>query len=146
MKLTLLDADDVRAGVLARLDLLVMPGGSSALIKKDLGPAGVDGVKDFIRNGGGYIGTCAGCSLLLDGKEDAARVISVIPYGRAGSKGLYMMPVAVNARGAAAMGIPAGEYKVRYSAGPVLVASKRTIEGASFDVWGRYAGDFEKRC
>jgi glutamine amidotransferase-like uncharacterized protein len=143
MKLTLLDADDVRAGVLARLDLLVMPGGSSALIKKDLGPAGVDGVKDFIRNGGGYIGTCAGCSLLLDEKEDAARGISVIPYGRAGSKGLYMMPVAVNARGAAAMGIPAGEYKVRYSAGPVLVASKRTIEGASFDVWGRYAGDFD---
>ena len=53
MNLTLLDGDDVRSGALGRLDLIVMPGGSSASIKKDLGPKGVAGLKDFIRNGGG---------------------------------------------------------------------------------------------
>ena len=143
MNLTLLDGDDVRSGALDKLDLIVMPGGSSASIKKDLGPKGVAGLKDFIRNGGGYVGTCAGCSLLMEEKEDAARGISVIPYGRAGSKGKYLMPITVNERGAAAMGIKAGEYKVRYSAGPVLFESKHKIEGASFEVWGCYASDFD---
>ena len=143
MNLTLLDGDDVRSGALGKLDLIVMPGGSSASIKKDLGPKGVAGLKDFIRNGGGYVGTCAGCSLLMEEKEDAARGISVIPYGRAGSKGKYLMPITVNERGSKAMGIKAGEYKVRYSAGPVLFPSTNKIEGASFEVWGCYASDFD---
>ena len=143
MNLTLLDADDVRAGALEKLDVLVMPGGSSPMIKKDLGSAGVAKLKDYIRKGGGYVGTCAGCSLVMEEKEDATRGISVIPYGRAGSKGKFLMPVDVNERGAAAMGIKAGEYKIRYSAGPVLFPSTNKIEGASFEVWGSYASDFD---
>lgn len=143
MNLTLLDGDDVRSGALGKLDLVVMPGGSSPAIKKDLGPVGVSELKNFIRNGGGYIGTCAGCCLMMEEKEDVTRGISVMPYGRAGSKGKYLMPIAVNERGAAAMGIKAGEYKVHYSAGPVLFPSKHKIEGASFEVWGCYASDFD---
>jgi hypothetical protein len=143
MNVTFLDAARVRDGWLKKIDLLVMPGGSSILIKKDLAPAGVAALKRFIFDGGGYIGTCAGCSLLMEEKEDAARGISVIPYGRLGSKGKFLMPVAINGKGAAALGIEEGEYPVRYSAGPVLFPSTNVIEGASFEVWGTYAGDFD---
>ncbi len=143
LKLTLLDADDVRAGALAKLDLVIMPGGSSMAIKKDLAPEGVEKLKDFIRGGGGYIGTCAGCCLMMEEKEDVTRGISVMPYGRLGSKGQYMIPVAVNERGAEALGIKAREYKIRYSRGPVLFPSKHKIEGASFEIWGTFASDFD---
>lgn len=143
MNLTLLDAEDVRSGALDKLDLVVMPGGSSPAIKSDLKAEGAAKLKDFIRNGGGYIGTCAGCCLLMEESTDVRRGISVIPYGRKGSKGQFMMPVAINQKGAAALGIEAGEYKIRYSAGPVLYPVTNAIEGASFEVWGTFASDFD---
>ena len=143
MNLTLLDADDVRSGALDKLDILVMPGGSSPAIKKDLKPEGAEKLKSFIRNGGGYVGTCAGCCLLMEETSDVRRGINVIPYARKGSKGKFLMPVAINEKGAAAMGVKAGEYKVRYSAGPVLYPVTNVIEGASFEVWGTYASDFD---
>lgn len=55
MNLTLLDGDAVRSGALDKIELLVMPGGSSPSIKKDLQPEGTEKLKDFIRSGGGYI-------------------------------------------------------------------------------------------
>ena len=143
MNLTLLDADDVRSGALDKLDILVMPGGSSPAIKRDLKPEGAEKLKSFIRNGGGYVGTCAGCCLLMEETSDVTRGINVIPYARKGSKGQFLMPVAINDKGAAAMGIKAGEYKIRYSAGPVLYPVTNVIEGASFDVWGTFASDFD---
>ena len=143
MNLTLLDADDVRSGALDKLDILVMPGGSSPAIKKDLKPEGAEKLKSFIRNGGGYVGTCAGCCLLMEETSDVTRGINVIPYARKGSKGKFLMPVAINEKGAAAMGIKAGEYKINYSAGPVLYPVTNVIEGASFDVWGTFASDFD---
>ena len=143
MNLTLLDGDAVRSGALDKIELLVMPGGSSPAIKKDLQPEGTAKLKDFIRNGGGYIGTCAGCCLMMEESADVTRGISVMPYGRLGSKGKFMMPLAVNETGAKAMGIKPGEYKVRYSAGPVLYPTTNAIEGASFEVWGTFASDFD---
>ena len=143
MKLTLVDADDIRSGALGNVDLLVMPGGSSPAIKKDLKPEGAQKLKDFIRNGGGYIGTCAGCCIMMEEQADVTRGISVMPYGRLGSKGKFMMPLAINKKGAEAMGIKEGEYKVRYSGGPVLYPTTNVIEGANFEVWGTYASDFD---
>lgn len=143
MNLTLLDANDIRSGALKNVDLLVMPGGSSATIKKDLKPEGAEKLKDFIRNGGGYIGTCAGCCLMMEEQADVTRGISVMPYGRLGSKGKFMMPLAVNKKGAEAMGVEEGEYKVRYSGGPVLYPTTNVIEGANFEVWATYASDFD---
>ena len=67
MQLKLLDGASVRAGGLGGIDVLVMPGGSSMAEFESLGTNGVAKMKDFIRKGGGYIGTCAGCCLLMDG-------------------------------------------------------------------------------
>ena len=67
MELTLLDGAAVRAGGLDGLDVFVMPGGASQTEFRSLGTNGVERMKAFVRNGGGYIGTCAGCCLLMDG-------------------------------------------------------------------------------
>ena len=80
---------------------------------------------------------------MMEESADVTRGISVMQYGRLGSKGKFMMPLAVNEVGAKAMGIKAGEYKVRYSAGPVLYPTTNVIEGASFEVWGTFASDFD---
>ena len=144
LELTLLDADDIRSGALDGVEVLVMPGGDSRTEKRDLGPKGAEQIRRFLRNGGGYIGSCAGCCLLMDEVMDSERGIGIIPYHRTGSKGGYMMPVKVNAKGAAALGIEAKSYTIRYHGGPVLEPSTNAIADANFEIWGTYEEDFGK--
>ena len=144
LELTLLDANDIRSGVLDGLDLVIIPGGDSRTEKRDLGPKGAEQIRKFLRNGGGYIGSCAGCCLLMDEVMDPERGIGIIPYHRTGSKGSFMMPVKVNKKGAAALGIEAKSYEIRYHGGPVLEPSTNAIADASFEIWGTYEQDFGK--
>ena len=144
LELVLLDANDIRSGGLDRVDLLVMPGGDSRTEKRDLGTKGAEQIREFLRNGGSYIGSCAGCCLLMDEMMDPERGIGIIPYHRTGSKGGYMMPVRVNAKGAAALGVEAKNYTIRYHGGPVLEPSTNTIADAHFEIWGTYEEDFGK--
>ena len=60
------DGEAVRNGALDSMDVLVMPGGSSVIEAKTLEEKGRGKIKSFVRNGGGYIGTCAGCCLLME--------------------------------------------------------------------------------
>ncbi len=143
LELVLVDAEMIRNGALDKVDALVMPGGASVLEKRDLAPEGAKRIRDFIRDGGGYIGTCAGCCLALEEKGDLDRGIGLMPYNRIGSKGGFMMPIAINDRGAIAMGMKPGEYKVRYHGGPVLVPSTNSVPDAKVEVWGTYASDFD---
>ncbi len=144
LELTLVDSESICAGALDKLDMLVMPGGSSPAIKRSLGTNGAERVRNFIKNGGGYIGTCAGCCLMMEEAPDPTRGLNVMPFYRSGSKGRFLMPVAVNAAGAAAMGIKTGTYDVQYSHGPILEPSTNSIEGAKFEVWGVNKSDSGK--
>ena len=143
LELVLVDAEMVRNGALDGVDVLVVPGGASVVEKKDLAPEGARRIRDFIRNGGGYIGTCAGCCLALEEKGSPERGIGLVPYNRTGSKGGFMMPLALNELGARAMAMSPGEYKVRYHGGPVLVPSTNSVPDADVQVWGTYASDFD---
>jgi len=136
LELKIVDSEMIRAGGLDGLDVLVMPGGSSPDIKADLGTNGVVRLREFIKNGGGYFGTCAGCCLMMEEAPDPSRGIGVMPFYRSGSKGRFLMPVALNAEGAKAMGLKTGLYSVQYSHGPILEPSTQLVAGASFKVFG----------
>ena len=144
LEIKVLDSEMIRNGGLDGLDLLVMPGGSSPAIKRDLGTNGTARIKDFIRNGGGYVGTCAGCCLMMEEAPDPSRGIGVMPFYRSGSKGRYLIPIELNGKGAKALGINKGTYIVQYSHGPILEPSTQLVENASFEVWGTFRTDAGK--
>ena len=134
LELHLVDGAAVRAGALEGLDLLVMPGGSSKTEFTTLGTNGIQRMKAFIRNGGGYIGTCAGCCLLMDGTDRRARMM---PWDRAGAEEATLYPtVQVNEKGAAALGIAKGAHRMRYHGGPFLWPTTNVIAEARFESWG----------
>jgi len=59
----LIRADDVRAGVLAECAALFVPGGWASNKIKALGEKGVSAVRQFVKDGGTYIGFCGGAGL-----------------------------------------------------------------------------------
>jgi putative intracellular protease/amidase len=58
-----LQAADIRRGMLADFDVLIQPGGSGSAQAKALEPAGRDAICNFVKQGGGYVGICAGAYL-----------------------------------------------------------------------------------
>ena len=136
MEIKLLDGKMVRNGGLDGLDVFVMPGGSSKTEFDTLGTNGVEKMKAFVRNGGGYIGTCAGCCLLMDGPEKRARMM---PWNTTGSEPNTMFPTFnLNAKGAKALGLKEGPHVMRYHGGPFLWPTTNTIADAKLDIWGTY--------
>ena len=138
MELTLLDGKAIRAGGLDGLDLLVMPGGSSKTEFTSLGTNGVNKMKAFIRNGGGYIGTCAGCCLFMDGPDRRARMM---PWNTTGSEGLLFPMFDLNEKGAKALGLKAGKHKMRYHGGPFLWPTTNVIADAKMESWGTFSAE-----
>ena len=117
LDLTLLMAEDIRAGKLDELDLLVIPGGSSESQVKALGAEGKKKVQDFVRNGGAYVGICAGFHCTLDRDER----LQLMPYkylkGAGGAAAKLAMDL--SEKGGKILGVRPGRYYVRYSLGPI---------------------------
>lgn len=140
MELRLLDGKSVREGGLDGLDLLVMPGGNSKTEFTSLGTNGVERLKAFVREGGGYLGTCAGCCLLMDGPDRRARMM---PWNTCGSEGGTTFPsFKLNKKGAKALGLKEGLHVMRYHGGPCMWPTTNVIEGADFELWGTFNAEF----
>lgn len=56
-------ASDIRNNALSRFDVLICPGGSGSKQAKILDEEGRRVVREFVMNGGGYVGFCAGAYL-----------------------------------------------------------------------------------
>jgi len=64
----LVSAGDIRKGCLYQYAMLFVPGGWSSNKMKALGDEGVESIREFVRNGGNYLGFCGGAGLAtLDG-------------------------------------------------------------------------------
>lgn len=139
LDLVLVDGNDVRNGALDGVDLLVMPGGISGLIVGDLGPEGVANVKSFVRRGGGYVGICAGCVVLLDDEFRAAYGTDMVPYSRYGAfSGDAMTSMVLTDEGASALGMEKTEFDVWYSAGPIMFRRHEEVPDAKIETWGLF--------
>lgn len=136
MRLKLVDGDAVATGALKGEDVVVMPGGDSKAEFTSLTEKGVEKFKEFILNGGGYVGTCAGCSILLN-EED--RRLKIVPYKRLGSTKLLNGDFNITKAGAEALGIAEGPRRIRYSGGPIIKKTDTEIANAKFEVFGTYA-------
>ena len=127
LDLTLLDAQDIQNGKLDDLDLLVIPGGSSASQYRDITEKGGDKIREFVKKGGSYVGICAGFHCTLN-KPDRFRLM---PYTYRDGAGGYRAKLAidVNERGAKLMNIKSGRYWVSYSRGPISTEVKEWEHG-----------------
>lgn len=141
---TPVDAADVRSGALGNADLYVAPGGMSSTQANMLKARGCSNIVEFVRNGGGYFGTCAGCYLAMalgDSKKTSGR-IGMMPYKAQISpyRGGAELTIKFT-DGAKLFGLKPGEKRVvRYHGGPVPLEDK-PIPGADIRPIATYACD-----
>ncbi len=114
-ELVLLLASDIRAGKLKEVDVLVMPGGGSRKQCNAIGKAHWDKVREFLRNGGGYVGTCAGMFNVLECR------MKLLPFDRHLNAGgnTACVSVEITPEAAKILDLKPGVRVVRYSGGPV---------------------------
>ena len=127
--------EDVRAGKLEGMDVLVMPGGYSPRQYTSLKEEGARKVREFVRAGGSYFGTCAGLACTLN----APKRLKLLPFSRKPKSGgaTAIIMVEFPEAGAKVLDIAPGRYKVRYSGGPIPVPGKE-IDGGSGEVLAVY--------
>ena len=141
---TPVSAADVRNGALKDADLYIAPGGMSSTQMQTLQAKGCTNLVEFVRGGGGYFGTCAGCYLAMalgESKVTSGR-LGMIPYKaqicpyRGGAELTIQFT-----DDAKMFGLKPGEKRVvRYHGGPVLLPTK-PVPGANIHEIARYACD-----
>lgn len=62
-RITRITAEEIRAGKLKGYQALIVPGGTSSTQGNTLGEDGREKIREFVRDGGSYLGLCAGCYL-----------------------------------------------------------------------------------
>ena len=135
------DGQAVRDGVLDGMDVFIMPGGRSPLEAKRLGPEGREKLKAFIRNGGGYLGTCAGCCMLMQSSKCHPNMLNIIPWTFGVCGGRTDILVEFNGNAEKLAGIKPAKRRIRYAEGPVPVPAEKGAEGADIAVVATYASD-----
>ena len=128
LELCFVNGKDIRDGKLDGVDMLVMPGGWSPSQYKAMREEGAQKVREFIRAGGTYVGTCAGLARTLN---DAGR-LKLLPFTRKQNAGGKSAIIAVDftEAGAKVMDIAPGRYYVRYSGGPIPLPGKAIPDGS----------------
>ena len=125
-------AADVRDGVLKQFHLAVFPGGSGSKQANALAPVGRKAVQDFVRNGGGFAGICAGSylaasnyewSLGLSNHKTFCKSVDIPEVGRKSM--WYRGPSAtvqmeLTDAGRKVLGDKNGVFDVRYHNGPIM--------------------------
>jgi glutamine amidotransferase-like uncharacterized protein len=85
INLKILSSSDVRKGKLKDVNVFIAMGGSGSQQGKDLQELGREKVKEFVKNGGGYIGVCGGSYMAITGpSEGKLNMLSTKNYGNTG--------------------------------------------------------------
>lgn len=118
---------DIQAGALERYDVLICPGGSGSGQAKALGKEGRDRVHQFVKDGGGFVGICAGAYLasaeypwalkLLD-----AKVVDDEHWARGTGEVVLELPKS----GQVALHADRTQVPIAYENGPLLAPAKNS--------------------
>lgn len=120
IKLTKFKGADIAAGGLKGYDLVMFTGGSGSAEAGGLGEKGREEVREFVRNGGGYVGICAGAYLACSGFEWGVGVLNAKTVSSKWRRGQGEVKIEGEA-----FGEKLSDRGIRYSNGPIIKADVR---------------------
>lgn len=121
----ILSGEQVATENLGSYDVLVFPGGSGSGQSKGIGEAGLKNVREFVSNGGGYVGICAGAYLACSNFSWGLGILNAGTVSSKWRRGQGVLEVEMTEAGPAILGDVKGVFKVRYNNGPILKPGDR---------------------
>ena len=113
---------DIASGALDHFDVVIFPGGSGSAEAKALGPRAKQAVQAFVKNGGGYIGICAGAFLSSANYEwSLALINNKTIRGKLHARGGGTVKMELTDEGRRIFGDMPGLLDVQYRNGPMLL-------------------------
>lgn len=113
--------EDIHNGILSDFDVLIQPGGSGSKQANALGEKGRKAIQNFVHEGGGYLGICAGAYLASSGYSWSLHIIDAIVIERAHwARGNSTVKIELSPEGRRILGYTVGPVDVYYAQGPVL--------------------------
>ena len=116
-----ISADEIRSGKLSDFDVLIHPGGSGSKQGKALGEDGRNAVTDFVEDGGGFLGVCAGSYLATNDYSWSLDLIDAKAVDRRHwARGKGTVEVKLSPVGSSFFGHIGEEVDLYYGQGPLL--------------------------
>jgi hypothetical protein len=129
-----LQPTDVRPDKLKDFKVIIVPGGSGHVQAEHLGPEGLDALRNFVKNGGGYVGICAGSYLASTDYPWSLGILNAKVLDRKHwARGKGPVKIKLTDSGKKLLGeISDEELEVRYGQGPLLAPGGKP-EPAPYD-------------
>jgi len=154
---------EIRAGALSNYDVVIFAGGSGSQEAKAIGEGGCEQVRQFVGDGGGYIGICAGAYLATAGYPWSLHIINAHTLSPKWQRGRAVLKMELTQEGEKIMGGPK-DLEVLYHQGPIVgpagatnlpsyeplayfrteVASNDTPKGIMINSPAIFAGTYQK--
>ena len=115
-----INAKMVGEGMLDQTDVLVVPGGKATVMLRNMGADVRRRIAAFVRNGGGFIGTCAGCYVATGPIRGHRDRLGLIPFTSGAYGGGVDMPVEFTQEAQKLCGLKAKIQPIAFHGGPVL--------------------------
>jgi glutamine amidotransferase-like uncharacterized protein len=106
-------------------DVIVFSGGSGSKQGNAIGPAGRDNVREFVRNGGGYVGVCAGAYLACSNFEWSLGILNARTVSGKWRRGRGFLDLSLSPEGRTLFGPVNDTFKIRYNNGPIIKPAGR---------------------
>jgi putative intracellular protease/amidase len=124
-KVTIFKASDV-AAALEKAEVVIFTGGSGSAQGNALGEAGRVEVQRFVRDGGGYVGICAGAYLACSKFSWSLGLLDAQTVSNKWRRGVGNVQLEFTPDGRKLTGVFADRCDVKYANGPIIKPAGRT--------------------
>lgn len=122
-----LSAETIQSTDLSDFDVLIFSGGSGSKQAESLGAKGREHIRNYVQNGGKYLGICAGAYLATARFEWALHIVNAETISTTEWKrGKGFVDIELTDEGREIFGDVTKSFKCRYSSGPILKAAHST--------------------
>lgn len=137
--------EEIRDGRLAGFDVLIMPGGSGSKQASMLGEQGREIVREFVRQGGGYVGICAGSYLASSDYQWSLHLLNAKVFDRAHwARGTGQVQLTLSEAGRTLLLHEEEGVEVYYGQGPLLVPDDKP-DLPAFESLAQYASEIAQK-
>lgn len=125
IKVTKVKGADIAGGVLKDFDVVIFTGGSGRTEAEAVTEKGREEVREFVRNGGGYVGICAGAYLACSGFSWGIGILNAKTVSPKWRRGRGEVQIETTALAKETVGLAPEKRGIRYGNGPILTPDSR---------------------